>query len=49
MVQLNLDDRCVWMHERRAVVLFGSMAAWQGRYISTCSEDGLVKDGGDDP
>ena len=27
MVQLDIDDKCGWMDERRAVTLFGAMVA----------------------
>lgn len=53
MVQLDLDDRCVWMDESRVVALFGvvtTLTVGLARsMVNTCSEDGFVEDGGNDP
>ena len=40
---LAQEEDIVWRHGG-----VDGREAWQGRYVSFCSEDGLVEDGGDD-
>lgn len=51
MALQDLDDRCVMMDARREMALSGAVGAsttgLEMSIISTCSEDGLVENGGD--